>query len=493
MAMSDLAAPPVRYPLRERSIIATALHRPELGRQAWDEGLRQMHFFDEEPRRAWGLIGEVLKAGETPTLSAVAERCLADTYFVAVLAKMAEDVDTYNFESNVRKVRGACESWGRLKSLEELRQKWHFDKADPETMALELSQVAECWRTLTPASGIRSFEEVQDILSFDSTPPRYLIEGFLPEQAVTFLTGIPGTYKSWLCLAMAGAVSTGRDFMGLRCEKRPVLYLDRENPLSIVHQRLGKLDIEPNENLKIWGMWCDEQPPMIGDRRLLSIAGARKPLMIFDSLIRFHQADENSATEMSPVMGHLRQLAAAGSPVLAQHHIGRAQGSTYRGSSDIHGGCDVAFAIETDKDSNLLTLNCFKNKFKAKFSMTVRPDLDNGGFFLTEAPELLEEVGEIKRVKRMIEANPGITQGELIKAAGLTEKHGRDVLASGVQVHWRMGPGPHNSRCYFQFGSVATPIPCQTAKLNSYEDEERAAILEEARPTISTSTQPVIF
>ena len=56
-----------------------------------------------------------------------------------------------------------------------------------------------------------------------------------------------------------------------------------------------------------------DQPPQIEDPRLLDFAGSGQ-LIIFDSLIRFHGSDENSAKEMSKIMGHLRALTVAGAP-----------------------------------------------------------------------------------------------------------------------------------------------------------------------------------
>src|SRR5439155_25835281 len=57
--------------------------------------------------------------------------------------------------------------------------------------------------------------------------------------------------------------------------------------------------------------------------------------MVFDSLLRFHSADENSATEMKVAMGCLRDLVTAGATVVVLHHRSKSETSTYRGSSDI--------------------------------------------------------------------------------------------------------------------------------------------------------------
>ena len=125
---------------------------------------------------------------------------------------------------------------------------------------------------------------------------------------------------------------------------------------------------------------------MLGDVRLIQIARRRKALVIFDSLIRFHEGDENSATEMAPAMGEIRALAHAGTTVVAQHHRVKSEASRYRGSSEILGGADVRFAVSRDRDANLVKLQCFKSRFAPEFSITLRPELETAGRFAMADP-----------------------------------------------------------------------------------------------------------
>jgi RecA-family ATPase len=127
-----------------------------------------------------------------------------------------------------------------------------------------------------------------------------LRNGLIPRGAVTLIAGEFGTYKSWLALALLRAVQSGGQFLGRACQPVPILYLDRENPLVVVRERVAILGIESLDCSRIWGGWLPDPPPVIGDARSLEIARERQPLIIFDSLIRFHPADENSASE-SPI------------------------------------------------------------------------------------------------------------------------------------------------------------------------------------------------
>jgi len=93
-----------------------------------------------------------------------------------------------------------------------------------------------------------------------------------------------------------------------------------------------------------------------------------RPLLIWDSLIDFHDGDEQSAKETRRFMKHFRALANAGATVIILHHTGKTETSQdYRGSSDIKAAVDTAYRLETefslDKGIHRLTLRNFKGRF----------------------------------------------------------------------------------------------------------------------------------
>jgi AAA domain len=199
----------------------------------------------------------------------------------------------------------------------------------------------------------------------------------------------------------------------------------------------------------------------------VQIARRWKPLMIFDSLIRFHDGDENSATEMAPVMAELRALAHAGATVVALHHRAKNEASRYGGSSDILGGVDLAFALSRDRDAALLKLQCFKSRFASEFAITVRPELEStGDFALADAPEVSREAADIEALRRLIATQPGLSQRELVKRAGLPLHRGVQLLRKGERRTWRMEQGARKAICYFPVSSQdqeesAPPPPAQ--------------------------------
>jgi len=143
----------------------------------------------------------------------------------------------------------------------------------------------------SPQSVIRWWDEIPDVLAVTVPGTEWMVPGILPRASVTLLAGEPGSYKTWLALALLRGVASGGDFLGRRCAQASVLYLDRENPLAVVRERLAVLGVEPLGGSRIWGGWLPDAPPAIGDIRTLEIARQHRPLIIFDSLIRFHGSE----------------------------------------------------------------------------------------------------------------------------------------------------------------------------------------------------------
>jgi len=120
---------------------------------------------------------------------------------------------------------------------------------------------------------------------------------------------------------------------------------------------------------------------------------------------RFHEADENSATQMAPVMASLRELANAGASVVVLHHKSKSETSSYRGSSDIVAGADAAFALA--KRDGLLELRTIKNRFAAETTVEIQPDFAAGTFsvssatahqFMPEVARLADVIGSLTRL-----------------------------------------------------------------------------------------------
>lgn len=297
---------------------------------------------------------------------------------------------------------------------------------------------------------IRRWAEIPSFAEVPDEPVSWLVEGLVPAGAVTLIAAEPGGYKTWWAMILAARVTTGGPFLGRKCNRRDVLYLDRENPASVVKERAELLGLEPSENFRYWGGWAKDEPPSIGDVRLLEVARERKPVIIFDSFIRFHSADENKASEIAVVMLHLRALSHAGATVVVLHHRGKVELSRYRGSSDILAGVDLAFSVSVDREAGLVHARTIKSRFTRDFSLSLRPDFEEtGDFAVTEAPNVARELEEVERLRQVITSEPGLTQERIVEKCGFAKGRARGLLHRYEGKQWRVELGEHNARRYY--------------------------------------------
>ncbi len=306
-----------------------------------------------------------------------------------------------------------------------------------------------------PRSGIpdtiSSFPDIPLTAQIENESSRWLIEGVIRESSINLLTGPPSGFKTWLALVIAGAVSQGADFLDCETIRTPVLYLDFENPLSVIRERQKTLSLHDGPFLRIWGHWLKDSPPVIGDRRLIKIARRLHPLIIVDSLRRFHTGDENSARQMALVIAYLRRLTDAGATVLLLHHQDKSKNFKYRGSTDILAGVDAAFELrmEKSKHETILSLRCYKHRFIQEPKLTLRADLESGRFEVVDDSSDEALLFQIKKIQKAINDESGMDQKDLLEQAELPETNGRKILKQGDGIHWVSKRGKGTTLQYY--------------------------------------------
>ncbi len=200
----------------------------------------------------------------------------------------------------------------------------------------------------------------------------WVVDGMITVGSVNLFAAESGTGKSWLAYGLGGCVARGAPFAGHAVRQMPVLYIDGENPLGVIKDRLVNLGIPETSEFYIWGGWVlDDPPPGPSDPRVHEFAEKCKGLIIWDSFIEFHPGEESSASETRQFMKSFRNLANKGATVLILHNAGKAGTSKkYRGSSDIKAGVDTAYTVEKVMalgSSNGLDKLRVKN-FKARYA-----------------------------------------------------------------------------------------------------------------------------
>ena len=177
---------------------------------------------------------------------------------------------------------------------------------------------------------------------------RWLVDGLWLEQAVGFVGGEPKCCKSYLALDIAVAVASGSPCLRSFAVERPgpVLCYPAEEAEAEVGRRLRGIAAAAGARFESLDIAVIDAPRLRldseSDRRRLAgtVKAARPRLLILDPLVRLHRVDENSAAEIGPILGFLRELQRSfETAVMLVHHTrksgARRQGQSLRGSGDI--------------------------------------------------------------------------------------------------------------------------------------------------------------
>src|SRR5205823_4928429 len=149
----------------------------------------------------------------------------------------------------------------------------------------------------------------------------------------------------------------------------PVLFLDRENPVSVIIDRLNRLGLDDYPRLRFWGGWLPNEAPLPDSPAVIEWVKScnPRPLLVVDSLIAFHGGDENDAGETRRFMHRCRRIADLGATVVIIHHDGKSErAKDFRGSSDFKAAIDLGFHVANFGDGCLdrLVLRPFKARIQ---------------------------------------------------------------------------------------------------------------------------------
>ncbi len=199
---------------------------------------------------------------------------------------------------------------------------------------------------------------------------QWLIQDLWGACAVGIIGGSPKACKSTLALDLAVSVASGTACLG-RFEVHtpgPVLVYLAEDALPRVRDRVAQLCQHRGLSLSSLDLHVVTAPSLRldleRDQRALdqTLAALRPKLLVLDPLVRLHRLDENSAADISGLLGFLRQINRRHQLALVLvHHMAKRSrrdlGQTLRGSSDLHAWLDSACYLVRRTDQRLhLTL-----------------------------------------------------------------------------------------------------------------------------------------
>ena len=140
----------------------------------------------------------------------------------------------------------------------------------------------------------------------------YLIEPYLPLDAITILAGVAGAGKTWLALKWAADISTGRSTKDH--EPGLVYYFTQENdPHIVLSPRLEALHAA-QENIVVMSQTSNTSSLTMCDQRLEQLAsrpGCRPALVVFDPIQSYLEknVNMNKADDVRPMMDYLAGFA----------------------------------------------------------------------------------------------------------------------------------------------------------------------------------------
>ena len=270
------------------------------------------------------------------------------------------------------------------------------------------------------------------LMSMNFPPDQWVVEKLIPN-GLTILSAQPGSFKTWLLLDMALAISQGYEFLDeFSTTKSGVLIVDEENTASMLQKRLKMLGNFEGLNIRFF----IEQGFKLTDDVVAQIIKTCHEndlsLVTFDSLVRINDKSENDATQMSEFFGQLRKITKADISVLVTHH-NRKSGSddnpsqAMRGSSDILASVDCHLALKRMPNSNLLTLTQTKIRIAAELEpLDIDVEYDDNSmtfsYLPTQATSTLMRTDASESILEVLEAGVKLNQKQIAEALDNNDK-----------------------------------------------------------------------
>jgi hypothetical protein len=225
----------------------------------------------------------------------------------------------------------------------------------------------------------------------DIQPPEqtWMIRSLWARAAVGIIGGPPKCYKSWLGLDMALSVASASPCLGcfpVHRSGRALIYL-AEDAISAVRSRIDALCSHRQLDIDSLDLYVITAPTLRLDlskdqvRLKATLHDLRPRLLLLDPLIRMHRLDENSAADISNLLGFLREMQRSYDlSIVLVHHANKKHyaqpGKALRGSSDLHAFGDSNAYLAPRNGRMILTIEhrSAKPPHPIEIKLASRPD-----------------------------------------------------------------------------------------------------------------------
>ncbi len=190
--------------------------------------------------------------------------------------------------------------------------------------------------------------------------PNWLINDVLEQESLVSVFGAAKSGKSFVAIAMAAAIASGKEFFGHGVKKKAsVLYVAGEGLRGI---RARTTIINDKESLADAPFYISNRTvrinddadfnSLIGEIEMIVANHGELNLLVLDTFQRVFSGNENSSEDVGAFISKLDKLIADYKCcVLIVHHTGHGNGDRARGSSVIPASLDNEFKVVRDKNS----------------------------------------------------------------------------------------------------------------------------------------------
>lgn len=257
----------------------------------------------------------------------------------------------------------------------------------------------------------------------ESQPPDklWLIEPLWAQYAVGIIGGAPKCCKSWLGIDMAVSVASATPCLGRFAVKQPgpTLIFLAEDATGAVRARIEALCAHRRLDIHRLNLYVITASTLRLDlehdqKRLKATVAALRPhLLLLDPLVRLHRLDENSAADISKLLGFVREIQRTyDTAIVLVHHASkkhRAQpGQSLRGSSDLHAFGDSNAYLARHQQRIVLTLEHRSAKAIDPIQMQLVADTDGADTHLqiTMPTETSTAASLAQRILTLLQNSP---------------------------------------------------------------------------------------
>ena len=206
-------------------------------------------------------------------------------------------------------------------------------------------------------------QNLQDQLLNLPSLPEELIEGVLRCGHKMLISGSSKAGKSFLLMELAVALSEGMTWLGFKCKKSRVLYVNLEidaasfiNRFSEIYKAL-KITPKHSDDISIWNLRGHAVPlDKLVPKLIRRISNKQYDAVIIDPIYKVITGDENNASEMGAFCNQFDKICneTGSAAIYCHHHSKGAQGS--KRAMDRASGSGV-FARDPDAQLDMIQLD----------------------------------------------------------------------------------------------------------------------------------------